>query len=66
MERRFYIDRRAVFRGGMKLPLRYRLAGKPIEAVVHAAQHAHVADSAVGADDCVKDHRAGDVLAHEL
>ena len=66
MERGLDIDRAAVFRGGMKLPLRYCLAGEMVETVVDATKDAHAADRTVGADDSVEDHRTSDIFAHEL
>ena len=66
MERGFDVDRGSVFRGWLKLPLSYGLAGETVEAIVDAAEDAHVTNGTVGADHRVKDHRAGDVFAHEL
>ena len=57
---------RAIFHSGLELPSRDGLAGVVVEAVVDPTQYAHVAHGAVGADDRVEDHGAGDVLAHEL
>src|SRR5579864_7546029 len=61
-----HIDGGAIFHGGLELPLRDCLTGELVEAVVDTADDAHVVDSAVGANDRVEDHGAGDVLAHEL
>ena len=66
MERRFDLDWRAVFHGRLEFPLRDRLAGESVEAVVDAAQNAHVADSAIGVDDGVQNYRATDVFVHEF
>ena len=66
MECRLDVDWRAVFHGRLEFPLRYRLAGESVEAVVDAAQNAHVADGAIGVDDGVQNYRATDVFAHEL
>jgi hypothetical protein len=60
------VDRGTVFHGGLELPLRYRLAGKLVEAVVDAAEDADIPHRAILVDNCVEDHRAGDILAHEL
>jgi hypothetical protein len=66
LERRLDVNRRAILDGGLKLPLRDRLAGEPVEAIVGAAQDAHIAHGSIGVNDRVKDHRSADILPHQL
>src|SRR5271163_4657673 len=60
------VDGHAVFHSRLELALGHSLAGEAVDSGVDAPQDAHVADSAVGADDAIDDHGAGNILLHQL
>jgi hypothetical protein len=62
----FHVDGRAIFRGGIEFPLRDGFGGEAIEARIDAAQHANIADRAIGVNHGVEDHRTPDIFLHEL
>ena len=66
LEGGFHVNRGPVFHGRVKLPLGYGLGRELVEAVVDAAQDAHVADCTVSVDDGIEYYRARYVFAHEL
>ena len=56
----------AVLCGGLELPFGDCFSGELVYLVVDAAEHADVADRAVGVDYAIKDHGAADVLPHQF
>ena len=65
-ERRFHSNRSAVFHGGLELPLGNCFAGKLVEAIIDAAEHANPADCTIGKDDGMQYDRAADILLHQF
>ena len=60
------IDRGSAPSGGFELPVRKRLTGIVVQAIVDAAQDADIGDRAIRADYGAYGHGACNVLPHEF